>query len=570
VRDVEAAAGDMPALLVAAEAAMAADAAAVQQIARARAFSRSRQIAPELREALVRARVVRRDAVAAVREARRAVLADPGVVARRDAVNDRAGELRRGARELCGVYWGTYLLVEAAMEASSAMPLYEGTEPNDPHFVRWSGEGAIGVQVAGGLATAQLFGEGAHVQVDQVDAVAWHSPVKGERRRASRTKLRVRVGSTGPGNRTPIWAEFPMIMHREMGRGAIKAVKVCRRLIGRREEWSVQFTVALEAPRKAPREGVVAIDVGWRKIGEDIRVACWESGAGERGELRLSAALLGQIAKADELRSTRDDGFNRARLALSAWVGKAPRAEWLAQATETLDRWKSPERLYALAVRWQAARFEEDAEGYDALEAWRYHDHHLREWECSQRVKSLRHRREVYRTFAAGLSNRFGTIVLEKFDLRKVAATPALEASGDNSTARSQRHGASVSELRLVLTNAFHAKDEVPAAYTTLECFACRHIEEFAADKELEHTCLSCGVTWDQDENAAKVILRRWIEGAALKASDATESKWVKAKRGAEAKKSRKTIGTASECVRSLQSTVHGRMGTRAWTKGKS
>ena len=73
-----------------------------------------------------------------------------------DLIAKRAGSLQRNARAHCGVYWGTYLLVEAAHDASREMPLYDGVEPNDPRFSKWNGEGRIGVQVQQGADANDL------------------------------------------------------------------------------------------------------------------------------------------------------------------------------------------------------------------------------------------------------------------------------------------------------------------------------------------------------------------------------------------------------------------------------
>lgn len=76
----------------------------------------------------------------------------PRIQARVDEVNNLAAELRRSARKHCGVYWGTYLLLEAAVDAASKQPLWEGGKTNDPRFYRWDGTAAWGVQLQGGMS----------------------------------------------------------------------------------------------------------------------------------------------------------------------------------------------------------------------------------------------------------------------------------------------------------------------------------------------------------------------------------------------------------------------------------
>ncbi|MDP2949729.1 MAG: zinc ribbon domain-containing protein, partial [Chloroflexota bacterium] len=49
---------------------------------------------------------------------------------------------------------------------------------------------------------------------------------------------------------------------------------------------------------------------------------------------------------------------------------------------------------------------------------------------------------------------------------------------------------------------------KVPAQYTTQECSYCANREQFDARKEVRHRCSRCGGEWDQDENAARNLLK--------------------------------------------------------------
>ncbi len=59
-------------------------------------------------------------------------------------------------------------------------------------------------------------------------------------------------------------------------------------------------------------------------------------------------------------------------------------------------------------------------------------------------------------------------------------------------------------------------------------------------------TCPSCGVTWDQDDNAAKNLLaghlarRATASAAGAGSSELKEGRWAKAKRMSAEKKARK------------------------------
>src|SRR5690606_14013043 len=88
------------------------------------------------------------------------------------------------------------------------------------------------------------------LQVDAIDPRAW-SGTRSERRLHARTTLRIRIGSEG---RDPVWASFPMIMHRPLPPdGIVKqaAVKLAR--IGTRERWELHVTVQAPSFVAEPR-----------------------------------------------------------------------------------------------------------------------------------------------------------------------------------------------------------------------------------------------------------------------------------------------------------------------------
>ncbi len=520
----------------------------LSELSTTKSQARSPKVPQHLRDALAVARAAKSEAVRELREHRAKVREDEALQARIADANAKALELSKSVRAYGGVFWGTYLLVEdAAKRASDDTPLYDGAEPLDPRFSRFDGTGEVGVQIQGGMTAAQLFGcADTRLHVAPVDERAWHSPLRGERRLASRTTVKLRVGSEG---RAPIWAEWPMTMHRPLPEGSIvKGAVVHLRRVGPREEWTLTITVDIpDGVGERCGDGAVAIDVGWRIFGEEVRVATYRSTHGEVGELRLPARILSGFEKAESLRSIRDTAFNAARAALGAWLATdATRPEWLSVATKTLGQWRGVGRLAALAKRWRDHRFPGDEEVYAALETWRYHDHHLWGWETGQTTRTLRSRKEIYRVFAAGLARKYGTLVLERFDLREVATkkAPDLQEKSENKTARYDRQRAAISELRGALEQAFKARLGgevclVDGAYTTRTCSDCGHIAKFDSAKMVHHACPSCGVVWDQDENAAANILaiyereresdKKKTGGA--RAQEKRESRWARAKR---------------------------------------
>lgn len=556
------------AMAIEADAAVAAAFAAVKA---ARASSRSRSEGAPMREALDVARQKKRAGLELVAEARRKLREDTAFIAEADRINELAAGLRRSAREHCGVYWGSYLLVEAADAASRSMPLYDGIEPNDPAFVRWTGDGRVAVQIQGGMPTEDIFGADTRVQIDAVDQAPWlyKSPV-GERRRAARTKLRLRIGSTERGK--PIWAEWPMVMHRPLPPGQIKWVTVSARIDGARSgrsgtfvRWAAEITAELEGSRRRHRppqhEGAsaVGVNLGWRLM-EDagIRVARWHGTDGASGELRLPRELVGMTEKVEDLQAIRDNYFDVARDALVGYSGTAAAPPWLLRTCATLSQWRSIGRLRNVVRRWRRER-DGATDGHDGmfgtLDAWERRDHHLWAWQHAQRQNYIARRNDLASNLAAELARRYDVLVLEEFDLRPMRRTtgPTPEdAPLQVAPQRANQHAVAPGELRRALRDAFGADEAlVPAPNTTRECHVCHVVEAFDAATEVRHTCQN-GHEWDQDDNAAINLIERWRDAQSTAPAreaattnenkEVRESRWVRARRLKAEKDARKLV----------------------------
>lgn len=523
--------------------------ASLRSLKASRAATRSRSETEQQRAAVKTAREQRKQALKDLREARKKLRGEGPVQQEIDQINERGNEFRRNMRAHCGVYWGTYLSVEAADEqARKDTPLYDGIEPSDPRFKRWRGDGSVGVQIQGGLSIKELLGA-ADTQV-RIEEGALPPGADPNSKRSARRKyavLAMRVDSDE--KRKPIWARWRMVMHRPFPENArIKWVKVHLKRFGWDEWWVADFTIeTAEVPQVKRPGGAVAVDLGWRRGMEPgLRVATWLGEDGRTGKLVLSEHTLEGLRKADDLRSIRDKNFDaaRARLVSDLAALAVPLPPWLTKSTRTISHWRSAARLAALARTWRMNRFVGDDAAYDSLEAWRYDDHHLWHWEVHQRESSLRNRKEIYRLFAKDLSERYDTVVLEDFKLDRIALKPTTESEKhDNKVARHSRQTGAVSELRICLIQGFAArggrKEEVPAQDTTKACHACGSVEDWNQAEEVHHVCSKCGVLWDQDDNAAVNLLRRRNQAKQEEAKPA-ESRWAKAK----AKKSQKVAAT--------------------------
>jgi hypothetical protein len=400
------------------------------------------------------------------------------------------------ARAASGCYWGTYL----AQEKAAHLALMS---PTPPKFRRWKGEGMVAVQAQGGLPIGDLEG-GRLIQIALPQKDAWDR----RRDRRQRTSVRLRVGSYG---RDPIWAEWPLLMHRPLPRdGTIKWAYVLKRRVAGKDRWELQLTLETRPIPSAAR-GMVAIDVGWRMLEDGcLRVGYCYDGKKE-WEIKLQSDVLESFRYVEGLRSVRDRLMNAAIADLKSWLSKTKVPEWIREQTKTLHAWRSQACLAALSLVWRTQRWEGDEEGFEQLEAWRTKDKHLWTWETHQRSQTQRRRRDHYRCVAAELASIYKTIVIERFDLRSMQkhVTPESDRA-EVSAHRLQRRDASVSDLRGCIMKAVARRGgcvvEVPAAGTTCICHECGQPVDAKDPASLYRKCASCGVVSDQDAAAARRI----------------------------------------------------------------
>lgn len=335
------------------------------------------------------------------------------------------GEIRRLARAHTPVYWGSYLGVEAAADAARREPLYgeDGLESLDPHFRREVPFGQVGVQLQ---ATASLTVEALLGGEDRRARLVHERPD----RRKDGWRLYLRVGSEG---RDPIWASWPVLLHRPLPAGAlVRWIRVSRRREGPWVRWSCEVT--LELPEVAApslrsgdvtlgRHGTIALEPCWEPAADGaLRVARWVDDAGASGEVLVSARIAGGLRKSADIRSVRDQITNAVKPVLAEQIevaGDAP--AWLRVEAKTMALWRSPARLAALDRRWTAECPDVAPKARAILRAWAKRDLHLWSYETGARRGSLGARLDHYRVTARCMADRYARIVLPDRDLRYAA-----------------------------------------------------------------------------------------------------------------------------------------------------
>ncbi|HEX9640766.1 MAG TPA: hypothetical protein VGB13_05585, partial [Candidatus Krumholzibacteria bacterium] len=471
----------------------------------------------------------------------------PELHERAQQVNAAATARTKEARHRSGLYWGTYLLVEKAVEAAAR-------GKHDPQFRRFRGRGRVGVQIQKGMTVAELFsGEDTRLQVKPLPAGTWDT--RPGRRRAL-TELKIRIGSHG---REPVWATFEdLLQHRPLpADGVIKWAWIKIERIGTESRWT--FQIALESETFVPRKHrprtdlAVAVNLGWRlKTDESLRVGyCKGEDASER-ELVLPSKLRQQLFFADKIRSANDLIFDEARKATVAWLRDHPQTdEAIQKASEHMHAWhdhgklvrvarllteaqSTPNELRKIWLDWKVDRFRAMKDLYDTPEVidtwlaargvdvdkrhplylliwWKKNDH-MWNMEAHTRVKALGWRKQLYRNYAAELAREFKTLLIEKFDLREVAERPEAEEAQTHiqPAARARTHAAP-SELRSALLAAFHGDHiEQSADHNTLCCKTCGTNTEDLPAEAIVIACPKCQTEHDQDRNNCDNQLARY------------------------------------------------------------
>lgn len=471
---------------------------------------------PAERTELAQTRRLRREQAAQLKALRRAAFADPVLQAALEPMEVYHLVACKAARANSQLYWGTYAIVEQALgNIRTGAP---------PAFRSWDGNGAVAVQLQGGLAwPAALLAADTRLQItvqpltarpttnQRSEPISQPDPDNPQSRahRRPRALVRFRIG-TEPDRCTPTWAELLVHLHRmPPADSVIKWAKLYRTLVGRRVEWKVQFVLARDswARDDLAENGVVGLDINWRALPEGLRVAFAVGDDGSERTLTLPRDWLSAWSKVESLQAIRDRNFNAIRDGLSSWLHDeaAIVPEWLAERTRYLGQWRSSDRLGALAWHWRHERFAGDESFFPELEAWRKQDRHLHDWQDSQAKKAVRRRDDLYRKFVLGLARDYHTIKIESINWKALAALPEPDET-DCELARIYRRIAAPGRLAQLVKEVAAVTVRVPAANTTKRCHVCGVVGKFDG-VDMFHTCTACGARWDIDRNAAINIL---------------------------------------------------------------
>ena len=429
----------------------------------------------------------------------------------REFDDSRKGLIRK-ADDGIGLYWANRTEVRRRYEVARARAIRTGRRLQKQP---WTGSGSVCIHFQKELPVSDAFRQNGRLQIEQVPEEAWSSPKRSIRRQLARTTVRIRVAANA--DRTPVWLELPVVIHRPLpGNGAIRSVSVMREKIG--TEWRYRLLLTVREPAAQYDRGIaqsVGVDVGWRVITEGLRVAYWYGSGGTHGDLVLSVRDIAAFRQIDGLQSTITSIHEEAKTCLgsNAFITAAPEA--LRKQISKAVNSASPANLIQLTEVWKTNRFPGDDAVFDTLRKWHKQHIHLWTWQANLRDQVIKRRRELYRGFAADLTRRFGMVFLNDVQLSRKSARPRIEWDPVPPARRQNRFIGAISVLARILEHTCEKAGvrffRIRCPGATMNCHSCQWSEAWDPTENLSHRCSNCGEQWDQDYNAAANVLKQGL-----------------------------------------------------------
>jgi transposase len=400
-------------------------------------------------------------------------------------------------------YWATKNINKESADTAT-----KTAKKNLPSFRGFHKSRAIGVQIIGGIKISDI-GQCTMVQVD----IPENLEIK---RKRPVVNARIRIGSTGKGNRDPIWCELKMVMHRPFPSDCVvKWVKVVRKNIAGNEKWEIMFSLEIPTPLiNHNNDGKsISLDVGWRRIGDYIRIGYMWDGK-KSTEIKLPARMINSFDQVSNLQSIRDRELDATKEFLLKALSTAPK-DWHEKYCKYLYLSKSHRKWSKFALQWRDDRWNGDDFEFEFIERWRKKEKHLWQYQENLRNQVLSSRTDFYRKIGAELSRKYNTLLIENINLTESQKKSNIESDNvDIMAMRRQQIMVAPHELIKCLTDAFAGRGltvvKIDKENTTKKCNACGDIGEWENCEEMQHTCVACGIIWDRDLNAAKNIYDIW------------------------------------------------------------
>ena len=148
--------------------------------------------------------------------------------------------------------------------------------------------------------------------------------MSGRVRPARHREVALRIGTLP--DRTPRWVNLLVRVDRELPEDArVSWAMVTRRRIADAHRWEVKIvfdapSLIRPVPTLSSSPHAAGVDVGWRRMGDCVRIATWWGTDGRSGEVTISDHVLGADEKSDSLRAIRDRMRDALRAQIAEWA----------------------------------------------------------------------------------------------------------------------------------------------------------------------------------------------------------------------------------------------------------
>ena len=415
------------------------------------------------------------------------------------------------ARQNSGLWWGNYNPLVRSFESARTAAIRGG---HTMHRRVPGGNGRITNTLQGGADVEHLFdGSLSQVMLRKPPERAWSAESRGERRRLQRTKLTATVFVHSGERRSVTW---PMVMHRPIPEDCrVKEVIITRRRVSERWKWAVSFLCrrtsdpAYLAPLGAK---AIAIDLGWRRVPEGLRIATVAAADGLPRFVILPNDLLDSFAFVDELRD---------RLQTSARVG----LELLQTTDAALFEQPYQNLLIALQQRQEGhfaalrqfsrgpffAQQARDAVGAE-ITAWRAEYTKLVRWLSNHQRKVVARRNHQYQNTAIEIMEGVSSIIMNDLKFGDIGRRSSPGEGVEFFPRRVNYYRVIAAPSEFVRCLKLQAtKRSIPLvkanAPSPVGCPECGSTARRSRADAMPQICNNCGTSFDQDVATCLALL---------------------------------------------------------------
>lgn len=412
------------------------------------------------------------------------------------------------ARQSSDLWWGNYNAIIKQYEQGRKTSISDGSHLR---FKSYDKSGRITNQIQGGMTNTSLFnGKSAQVQLTPVSDEAWIASGRSRRKHLQRTTLTATIFVRDGQRRTVSW---PMIMHRQIPAGFIvKEVVVTRRRVGLTWRWRANFVCVqtLSMPFTSCSKGVAAVDLGWRRSTEGLRVATVIRSDSETARFfLLDSKLLSKIEYSEKLKAERDLMRYELIRAISEarWEHAPAGLRCLIPAAGLTGM--TDISLHELAMKW-ALQSDWEEQFVPIVERWRVRNKRVYLEETNLREKLANRRRDLYRKFAREIVEDCGLVLVNRLTLRGRVGADRFKAIPEAvHRYRSFAAPGFFREWIQIQAKKQNVKVLIVDEPVTWQCHVCGGVVQPKHPERQYQFCHECNASWDQDVNACQNMLLR-------------------------------------------------------------